>query len=78
MLALLLWKQQVVEVMSRQWNTLCAGRMDLNTFGRISAEERRELEGLVERANRLMLRRAEADSILRGRGHSNRLVAPEI
>ena len=46
-----------------------ADLMEHNSLGRISADERGELEGLVERADRLMLRRAEANAILRQRGH---------
>src|SRR5712692_11964844 len=44
--------------------------MDRNSHGTVSAEERDELDNLVERADRLMLRKAEAAAILRGRGHS--------
>jgi hypothetical protein len=43
--------------------------MDTNTQRTISEEEQAELDLLVERADRLMLRKAEAASILRERGH---------
>lgn len=43
--------------------------MNRNDSGQISQEELSELEQLVQRADRLMLRKAEAASILRGRGH---------
>ena len=43
--------------------------MDKNTSGSISHEELQELEGLVERGNRLMVRKAEASAILIARGH---------
>ena len=42
--------------------------MDKNSRGTVTAEERDELDKLLERADRLMLRKAEAASILRGRG----------
>jgi hypothetical protein len=43
--------------------------MDRNNFGTISGVERAELEALVERGNRLMLRKAEASALLTRRGH---------
>lgn len=43
--------------------------MDRNSLGYITDEEYRELETLVERGNRLMLRKAEASVILMSRGH---------
>ena len=43
--------------------------MDRNSLGTISDEEYRELEALVERGNRLMLRKAEAAGNLMDRGH---------
>jgi hypothetical protein len=43
--------------------------MDKNNFGTISDDEYHELEGFVERGNRLMLRKAEAAGILMERGH---------
>lgn len=43
--------------------------MDKNSRGTITDEERAELEKLVERADRLMLRKAEAAAILRERGY---------
>ena len=45
------------------------GWMDKNNFGTISDDEYRELEGFVERGNRLMLRKAEASGILMERGY---------
>ncbi|MFN8420307.1 MAG: hypothetical protein U0528_13855 [Anaerolineae bacterium] len=41
--------------------------MDKNSLGTITDDEYAELNKLVERANRLMLRKAEAVFILRGR-----------
>ncbi len=43
--------------------------MDKNTRGTIGDDERVELDGLVERADRLMLRKAEAAALLRERGY---------
>jgi uncharacterized protein YaaW (UPF0174 family) len=43
--------------------------MDKNNFGTITDEEYHELEGYVERGNRLMVRKAEAAGILMERGH---------
>ena len=43
--------------------------MDSNSLGTITDEEYRELEALVERGNRLMLRKAEATGNLMDRGH---------
>ncbi len=43
--------------------------MDRNNFGTISDVERTELEALVERGNRLILRKAEASALLTRRGH---------
>ena len=42
--------------------------MDKNSRGKITDEEHRELEKLAERGDRLMLRKAEAVSILQERG----------
>lgn len=44
--------------------------MDKNSLGMLTDEEQAELEKLVERADRLMLRKAEASAILRERGYS--------
>lgn len=43
--------------------------MDKNSDGTITSEEYAELEGLVERGNRLTLRKATAMRYLIGRGH---------
>lgn len=43
---------------------------DRNSLGLLSPFERTELETLVKRGNRLMLRKAEAAVLLRQRGHS--------
>lgn len=43
--------------------------MDKNTRETISDDERAELEKLAERADQLMLRKAEAAAILRSRGY---------
>jgi hypothetical protein len=44
--------------------------MDKNSRGAITDDEHAELEHLVERGDRLMLRKAEAAAILRKRGHT--------
>jgi len=44
--------------------------MDKNSLGTISDAEYQELEGYVERGNRLMVRKAEAAHLLMGRGYS--------
>src|SRR5262245_58168057 len=44
--------------------------MDRNNFGTITDDEYRELEGYVERGNRLMVRKAEAAVILQERGQA--------
>lgn len=44
--------------------------MDKNSAGTISDDEYQLLESLVERGNRLMLRKAEAAVILKTRGHN--------
>lgn len=44
--------------------------MDKNSRGTITDDERNELDTLVERADRLMVRKAEAAAILRARGYS--------
>ncbi len=46
--------------------------MNRNSLGKISGQEVSELEQLVERADRLMLRKAEAAAILRQRGYALR------
>ena len=43
--------------------------LEKNSLGVITDEEHAELETLVERGDRLMLRKAEADAILRARGY---------
>lgn len=43
--------------------------MDRNSLGTLLATEQVELETFVERADRLMLRKAEAAAILRARGY---------
>src|SRR5258708_16846561 len=43
--------------------------MDKNSSGKITSEEYRELEGLVERGQRLMVRKSEAAALLTQRGH---------
>src|SRR5262249_39898984 len=46
------------------------GLMDKNNFGTISPEEHAELGSLVERGNRLMLRKAWAADVLMKRGYT--------
>lgn len=43
--------------------------MEKNNRGTLSDDEREKLEALVDRGNRLMLRKAEASNILIERGH---------
>lgn len=43
--------------------------MDKNSLGTISQDERRELENLVDRGQRLMLRKSEAGALLTRRGY---------
>lgn len=43
--------------------------MDKNTQGQLDASEHEELEELVERGDRLTLRKAEAAALLTGRGY---------
>jgi hypothetical protein len=43
--------------------------MEKNTRGTISSSESTELEALVQRADRVMVRKAEASTILRERGY---------
>jgi hypothetical protein len=45
--------------------------MDKNSRGTITDDEIAELEKLVERADRLMLRKAEAAAILKARGYAS-------
>jgi hypothetical protein len=58
--------EQMPESQKSRMETL----MDANTRGTITENEFSELEALVERGNRLMLRKAEASGILIERGHS--------
>jgi hypothetical protein len=44
--------------------------MDKNSRGTLTPEERHELEALVERGQRLMLRKSEAAALLTQRGHT--------
>lgn len=50
--------------------------MTRNNRGALAPAERDELEQLVQRADRLMLRKAEAAAILRERGHNFRDAPP--
>ena len=58
-------REQMPEALQARMQAL----MDLNNLGPITSDEYQELEKLVERGQRLMLRKAEADVILRRRGH---------
>lgn len=58
------------EQMADDLQTRMQALMDRNSLGQITDEEYRELEGLVERGNRLMVRKAEAAGILMERGHT--------
>jgi hypothetical protein len=57
-------EQMPVEVQARMQEL-----MDRNSLGAIADDERQELETLVERGQRLMLRKAEASAILKLRGN---------
>jgi hypothetical protein len=46
--------------------------MDKNSVGTISSDEYAELELLVERGQRLMVRKSEAGALLTGRGYTVR------
>jgi hypothetical protein len=58
-------REQIPEDVQTRAQTL----MDRNNSGEIAPEEYTELETLTHRADRLMLRKAEAAAILRQRGH---------
>lgn len=57
--------EQMPETVQEQMQTL----MDRNSQGTITEDEYAELEQLVNRGNRLMLRKAEASGLLIERGH---------
>jgi hypothetical protein len=57
------------EQMTRQEKERAVYLGDRNSRGTITPEERREYEQLVERGNRLMLRKAWAAGVLMERGH---------
>ena len=58
-------REQIADPIQARANML----MDKNSRAIISPDEQAELEGLVDRADRLMLRKAEAGSLLRQRGY---------
>jgi hypothetical protein len=57
-------REQVPEAAQARAHTL----MEKNSRGTIADDEAAELDKLVQRADRVMLRKAEAATILRGRG----------
>ena len=57
------------EKMPRQVQERMQALMDRNNFGTITPEEHAELSELVERSQRLMLRKAWAAGVLMERGH---------
>src|SRR5258708_36314831 len=57
------------EQMPRSVQKKMQGLMDKNNFGTIAPEEYEELTALVERGNRLMLRKAWAADVLMKRGY---------
>jgi hypothetical protein len=59
-------REQLPEDVQARAHTL----MDKNSRGVMTDEEHGELEKLVERGDRLMLRKAEAAAMLRKRGHA--------
>jgi hypothetical protein len=63
-------REQMAASLQEQMQTL----MDGNSRGTLSAEERTTLENLVERGQRLMLRKSEAGALLTQRGYR---VTPE-
>ena len=56
--------------MSEDVQTRAHVLLDKNSRGTITDDEHAELEHLVERGDRLMLRKAEAATILRKKGHT--------
>ena len=58
-------RESMPENLQAQMQTL----MDKNSLGTIASEERSELESLVERGQRLMLRKSEAAALLTRRGY---------
>lgn len=58
------------EQMSPENQARMSDLMDRHTFGELSADEQSQLQSLVERGDRLMLRKAEAAAILVQRGAS--------
>jgi hypothetical protein len=58
-------RERLPEDVSARMETL----MDKNSAGTISSSEHHELEMLVERGQRLMVRKSEAAALLKARGH---------
>jgi hypothetical protein len=59
-------REQMAADLQEQMQSL----MDKNSLGTISSDEYRELEDLVDRGQRLMLRKSEAAALLTRRGHT--------
>jgi hypothetical protein len=59
-------REQMAADLQQRMQTL----MDRNSSGAITADEYSELEALVDRGQRLMLRKSEAAAILTGRGYN--------
>lgn len=59
-------REQLPEDVKSQMQSL----MDKNSSGNISSNERQTLESLVERSERLMLRKSEAAAVLTRRGYT--------
>jgi hypothetical protein len=62
-----------ISVRARQIAEMCRRAhelMDKNSLGTLTDEEQAELGQLIERADRLKLRKAEGSAILRERGYS--------
>ena len=58
------------EQMSEELQTQMLALMDKNSLGTITAEEYSELTALVERGQRLMVRKSEAAALLTQRGYT--------
>jgi hypothetical protein len=57
------------EQMAENLQTRLQDLMDKNSLGTITSEEYRELEGMVERGQQLMVRKSEAAALLTRRGY---------
>lgn len=56
------------ETMSQELKTIMQSLMDKNTTGTITSDEHKQLTQLVERSEKMMLRKSEATALLSQRG----------